>query len=809
MDALLAQQITDLVGYWREREAQFKAWLGGTATGGPNNDGRYPLSDAEGVESLVDCPAKLAATVGGPAALSEAAKVAALAAATQATNAASQAAADKNTTNSNVLAITDLKNLVLAYRDRVLQAESYVEADRAAVEADRIATQSASSSAAQAALDADADRIAADTARVDAQTARNQAQTALAACQAIQAAINPSAYAPASHTHTIANVTGLQTALDGKSNTGHTHVINDVTGLQTALDGKTNTGHTHTIANVTGLQTALDGKSNTGHTHVINDVTGLQTALNAKLGTTGFTWSALPGKPSTFAPSAHTHVISEVTGLQTALDGKLNTSGTAANSTLLANVAASSYLRSDTYQSITGRKDFSFSLAGSIGNAGGNLSPLEVINTAGGPAFLTFHRSGNFATYLGLDTDSRLKIGGWSNGTTVHNIWHNGNIPTDSWQSSTDGQLRFLFSANSRTFFRSGNGTFEFRDTADAWRVIHDGDGTYLKGASYIHGNDGVQRIVLNGGNGYITSSWQNHAAGTGMYSEATGHYFYPNGNSAGSEWYLRSGSTAGGIARLWFERGDGGGILGSISMQNNGNDIGFLHKAGNWRALFYSNGQGYLFTDAGVSREILTNGGIPIGAWLKSVDALDRLYFESGGASFYKSGNYHEFRHSDDNWYARFTRDGLHIRSWGYDGNANIRFYEGTGSSMTWELGVIYDGTNDFGVWNTSLGQTFRVNRDTGKMDFNTYQGHLFNFQTRDGLLRMGAENTAYCHFYTDRNQFYFNKRIEIDGQSSRYQAGAIPNHEDVNNQSAVIRVRTSAPAAGDGANGDIWLVY
>lgn len=48
---------------------------------------------------------------------------------------------------------------------------------------------------------------------------------------------------------------------------GHAHAISDVTGLQTALDGKAASSHTHTIANVTGLQTALDGKSDTGHTH--------------------------------------------------------------------------------------------------------------------------------------------------------------------------------------------------------------------------------------------------------------------------------------------------------------------------------------------------------------------------------------------------------------------------------------------------------------------------------------------------------------------------------------------------------------
>jgi hypothetical protein len=69
-----------------------------------------------------------------------------------------------------------------------------------------------------------------------------------------------SAFAAAIHTHAIGDVTGLQTALDGKAATVHTHAIGDVTGLQTALDGKAATVHTHAIGDVTGLQTALDAK---------------------------------------------------------------------------------------------------------------------------------------------------------------------------------------------------------------------------------------------------------------------------------------------------------------------------------------------------------------------------------------------------------------------------------------------------------------------------------------------------------------------------------------------------------------------
>jgi hypothetical protein len=58
----------------------------------------------------------------------------------------------------------------------------------------------------------------------------------------------------------IADISGLQTALDGKAPTSHSHAISDVTNLQTTLDGKASVTHSHAISDVTGLQTALDGK---------------------------------------------------------------------------------------------------------------------------------------------------------------------------------------------------------------------------------------------------------------------------------------------------------------------------------------------------------------------------------------------------------------------------------------------------------------------------------------------------------------------------------------------------------------------
>jgi hypothetical protein len=122
------------------------------------------------------------------------------------------------------------------------------------------------------------------------------------------------------HSHSIANVTGLQTALDGKASSTHTHSeYAPISHTHTEYASSTHThseyapishthteyaptSHTHTIANVTGLQTALDSKASTTHTHS--------------------EYASITHTHTEYAPTSHTHTIANVTGLQTALDGK-------------------------------------------------------------------------------------------------------------------------------------------------------------------------------------------------------------------------------------------------------------------------------------------------------------------------------------------------------------------------------------------------------------------------------------------------------------------------------------------------------
>lgn len=97
---------------------------------------------------------------------------------------------------------------------------------------------------------------------------------------------------PTTHTHAIADVTSLQTALDGKASSSHTHAISDVTNLQTTLDGKQASGSyapasgispsaiTGTAV-VTNDSRLSDNRTPTAHTHAMSDVISLDSTLIA------------------------------------------------------------------------------------------------------------------------------------------------------------------------------------------------------------------------------------------------------------------------------------------------------------------------------------------------------------------------------------------------------------------------------------------------------------------------------------------------------------------------------------------------
>lgn len=139
---------------------------------------------------------------------------------------------------------------------------------------------------------------------------------------------------------TWAGITGKPTTFPPSA---HTHVIADVTGLQSALDAKQVSGD---YATNTALATGLAGKQASGsyaaasHNHVIGDVTGLQTALDAKQALNNVGYAAGAGGAVAQATSRTTAVtIAKLTGAITlfskATTANLIDSFTVTNSTVL------------------------------------------------------------------------------------------------------------------------------------------------------------------------------------------------------------------------------------------------------------------------------------------------------------------------------------------------------------------------------------------------------------------------------------------------------------------------------------------
>jgi len=150
------------------------------------------------------------------------------------------------------------------------------------------------------------------------------------------------------HTHSIAQVSGLQSSLDGKASLAATNVLrvetlNGLNGALTVAAGSNVTvatqGATLTISAAGDAVSSVNGKTgavvltsasvsaaSAVHTHVTSDITGFTAAaaaaapvasVNGSTGTVVLTHTSVSA-----AAASHTHSIAQVSGLQAELDGK-------------------------------------------------------------------------------------------------------------------------------------------------------------------------------------------------------------------------------------------------------------------------------------------------------------------------------------------------------------------------------------------------------------------------------------------------------------------------------------------------------
>lgn len=112
--------------------------------------------------------------------------------------------------------------------------------------------------------------------------------------------------------------------------------------------------------------------------------------------------------------------------------------------------------------------------------AGANDHTLSVRGDATYPASMSFHRAGAFAVNFGLDTDNKLKVGGWSMGS-VYEIYHQGNPqPSTTYASAFTTAVGSAPSYACRAWVNfNGTGTVAIRASGNVSSITDNGAGDY------------------------------------------------------------------------------------------------------------------------------------------------------------------------------------------------------------------------------------------------------------------------------------------------------------------------------------------
>ena len=124
----------------------------------------------------------------------------------------------------------------------------------------------------------------------------------------------PSSFNPSSHSHTISDISGLQSLLNAKANSNHSHSWNSITDKPQSF---TPSSHTHQASDITDLHTILSKYATKDEIPRIN-TDGL-TIDTSNLATKSSV-NELSEQIATKADLSHTHTMSEVTDLSAELE---------------------------------------------------------------------------------------------------------------------------------------------------------------------------------------------------------------------------------------------------------------------------------------------------------------------------------------------------------------------------------------------------------------------------------------------------------------------------------------------------------
>lgn len=478
-NAQLASQVSSLVSTWRAREAQYKAWIGGTADGGPEGDGRYPLTDGKGLTYMVESPARLRDMVSGPAALAIAAKeaiaqteAAVLAEGARVDNVAAGVDANRRAAldarDQAQLArevVQGIEARVLQYRNEALGAREGTLADLTQVQelAEDVVYQTGLAENAAFDAIAAADRAAtfdpAQFAPVSHQhtwdqiTGKPLTFTPSAHGHAWgEITGKPSVFTPAAHTHLWADITDKPTTF---APAAHSHAWGEITGKPATFAPST---HTHLWADIADKPTSFTPAA---HSHGWAEITGKPTSFAPSAH--GHAWTEITGKPATFAPDAHSHTWDSITGKPTSFtpSGHTHPWSQITGAPAITALTASTQHSGSTVVQRDGNGYVFLNYLNTTDNVVGSGVTGVIVKQGN-----DYHRTANADAvrgFLGLGSAAYANSGDFASAGAV-----NGKMDraVNTWITTSEGYPRFHFSANGRSYYRSADG-HEWRNSDD------------------------------------------------------------------------------------------------------------------------------------------------------------------------------------------------------------------------------------------------------------------------------------------------------------------------------------------------------
>lgn len=340
------------------------------------------------------------------------------------------------------------------------------------------------------------------------------------------------------HTHTVANITNFPSTWSWNSISGkpssftpssHTHAISEVTGLQSALDGKAASSHTHAITAITGRGTLTFNGAATGEYDGSGDLTitipqGGGTADSVAWGNvTGkpgwvdssskpsYNWGEIGQKPSTFTPSSHTHSAADITS------GTINIAriptGTSSSTVALGNHTHSQYLTSSSLAGYATESYVTDAINDAKLEAGGGISAISqntsgsgtgrlVTSVSGSTVYVRNMSSSDVTTALGYTPVRESELSDYATVTYVSQQIGNVTDTKNTAGSTNSSSKLFLIGATSQT----------------SSSVTYSESGCYISGGELYSNGAVVATQSYVTGRGYATQSWVSGSYATRSY---------------------------------------------------------------------------------------------------------------------------------------------------------------------------------------------------------------------------------------------------------------------------------------------------